>query len=299
MKYKYVITEEIPYSGKNIKMWEKYISNENVDGDEDDFDPFSHVIKKDYSSDVKDELDFLHITRNNKKLKHPFLSLPAGYSCPAAQDCKSLASRHGQTFKDGKKIQDFGQFRCYSASAEVQYEQVREIRWKNYDLLLKCKGDKQKMINLISDSIKKSISEDGIFGVFRIHADGDFFSQTYFDAWLEVCNMFPKVNFYAYTKSLMFWIRRINNIPSNLNLIASYGGKFDDMIEKHNLRNAIVVDTIEDAKKLRRKIDVDDSLAYGTTENFALLLHGSQKGGTERAKQVIKNRNIVDKIKKD
>lgn len=267
------------------------------DDSEEEFNPFSHVNKAVYN-DKSENKNLLHITSGNKKLKFPFLSLPAGYSCPAAADCKSLATRHGQEFKTGKKIQDFGKFRCYSASAEVQYENVREIRWKNYDLLLKCKNDKEKMIHLIEDSLRWSIANNGVFGVFRIHADGDFFTQTYFDAWLEVVKKFPKVNFYAYTKSLPFWIRRINEIPSNLNMIASWGGKFDDLIEKYNLRNAIVVDTIEDAIKLKRKIDIDDSLAYGSHENFALLLHGGQKEGTERAKQVLKNKKIIDAVKK-
>jgi hypothetical protein len=279
MEYVYLITES--EDEKTIK-------------DFDDFDPFGHVKTPESVSPE----NLLHITRNNKKLKHPFLSLPAGYSCPAAQDCKSVASRRGTVFKStGKKIQDFGSFRCYSASAEVQYEDTREIRWKNYDLLLKCRADVDKMVELIKESLDYSIRKKGIFGTFRIHADGDFFAQTYFDAWLKVVESYPKVNFYAYTKSLPFWIRRIDNIPSNLNLIASYGGKFDDKIEEYGLRNAVVVDTVEEAKRLRRRIDVDDSLAYGSTENFALLLHGGQKAGTERAKQTLKNAELMRTIK--
>lgn len=287
MEYIYVITENIP-THIHLKTFEAM-------GGEDDFDPFGHVTSPDYDTE---DGKFLHIIRKNKKLKHPFLSLPAGYSCPAAKDCKAMASRHGQVFKStGKKIQDFGNFRCYSASAEVQYEDAREIRWRNYDLLRECNNDIPKMTKLIVDSLKRSIHKEGVFGLFRIHADGDFFTQSYFDAWLEAVKEFPNVNFYAYTKSLAFWIRRINAIPSNLNLIASYGGKFDDLIEKHNLRNAVVVDTVEEAKRLRRRIDVDDSLAYGSKENFALLLHGTQKEGSERGKQVYKNRKIIKDIK--
>lgn len=306
MKYNFIITEKRP--NKWISIYEDYNLTKNPttpektedvldSSEQEEFNPFSHVNKGIYN-DKSDEKSLLHISSGNKKLKHPFLSLPAGYSCPAASDCKSLATRHGQEFKTGKKIQDFGKFRCYSASAEVQYEQVREIRWKNYDLLLKCRNDKQKMAELIEDSLNYFQIHNGVFGVFRIHADGDFFTQTYFDAWLEVIKKFPKVNFYAYTKSLPFWIRRKSEIPANLNLIASWGGKFDEMIDQHNLRNAIVVDSVDDAVKLKRRIDIDDSLAYGTTDNFALLLHGGQKEGTEKAKQVLKNRKVIDAIKK-
>jgi hypothetical protein len=287
MEYNFIFTEKSP--NKWISIYEDY-------GSEPEFDPFSHVNKG--AKVVDEKKDLLQISSGNKKLKHPFLSLPAGYSCPAAEDCKSLASRHGQEFKTGKKIQDFGKFRCYSASAEVQYEKVREIRWRNYELLLNCKGNKEKMSDLIEDSLNYFIVKNGLFTVFRIHADGDFFTQSYFDAWLEVIKRFPKINFYAYTKSLPFWIRRKSEIPVNFNLIASWGGKFDEYIEQYNLRNAIVVDTIEDAIKMKRRIDIDDSIAYGTTDNFALLLHGGQKEGTEKAKQVIKNRKVVDAIKK-
>lgn len=299
MNYDFIFTEKRDF--KYVKTFEYFIPKKEEDikvdteeNKEEVFNPFSHVDKSLYTG-KKDEL--LHITTGNKKLKFPFLSLPAGYSCPAAKDCKSIATRHGNKFSDGKGIKDFGEFRCYSASAEVQYENVRAIRWKNYDLLLKCKNNKEQMVDLIDKSLNYSIVNDGIFGVFRIHADGDFFTQTYFDAWLEVVKKYPKVNFYAYTKSLPFWIRRINEIPNNLNLIASYGGKFDDLIEKNNLRNAVVVDSVEDAVKLKRKIDIDDSLAYGTTENFALLLHGSQKEKTEKSKQSYKNRDVINNIK--
>ncbi len=291
---RYVITEINPDKRRIVKFFEDFNTQEEVDV----FDPFSHINKDE--KDIKNKYnsgELLHITTENKKLRHPFLSLPAGYSCPGAQDCKTLASRHGTPFSDGKKIKDFGQFRCYSASSEVQYENVRKIRWKNYELLLACKNDLNKMVQLLEESLIYSMRRDGVFGIFRIHADGDFFSKTYFDAWLEVVKKFPKVNFYAYTKSLTFWVSRLSEIPSNLNLIASYGGKFDDLIEKYNLRNVVVVNSVEEATKMKRLIDIDDSLAYGSNQNFALLLHGSQKEHTDKAKQRLKNQVVIKNIK--
>ena len=48
-------------------------------------------------------------------------------------------------------------------------------------------------------------------GVVRVHDSGDFFSQEYFDAWLEVARGRPRTRFYAYTKSLPFWVARLGD----------------------------------------------------------------------------------------
>lgn len=37
---------------------------------------------------------------------------------------------------------------------------------------------------------------------FRVHASGEFFSQTYVDAWVQIAKAFPSVTFYTYTKRL-------------------------------------------------------------------------------------------------
>ena len=127
-------------------------------------------------------------------------------------------------------------------------------------------------------------------GICRIHVSGDFFNQVYFDAWLQVAKRNPNRLFYAYTKSLVFWLNRLNDIPENFVLTASRGGLDDDLIEKHDLREAKVVFD-ENYKEL--PIDDDDSHAAipdTKNESFALLIHGSQPKGSDasRALQVIK-----------
>ena len=104
----------------------------------------------------------------------------------------------------------------------------------------------------------------------RIHSAGDFFSQKYFDMWLQLCRDNPDVEFWAYTKSLKYWVNRINEIPSNLILTASYGGKHDHLIEEHGLKHTIVVrskkDMIHDWP-----IDYNDDEARKPNINFYLL----------------------------
>ena len=51
------------------------------------------------------------------------------------------------------------------------------------------------------------------------------------------------------------------NIPNNLVLTASRGGSQDELIEKHNLREAVVVYSEEAAAEKGLEIDSDDSHA--------------------------------------
>ena len=113
---------------------------------------------------------------------------------------------------------------------------------------------------------------------------GDFFNQTYFDAWMEIARKNPTRRFYGYTKALPLWVKHLDSIPKNFKLTASYGGTHDHLIGKHNLKFAKVVKSIEEAKILGLPIDHDDSLAYGSNKSFALLLHGQQPAGSIWAK---------------
>jgi hypothetical protein len=258
----------------------------------EDFDPFAH----DFSAPVEEIMDdcILSFSKGNAKLSHPYFSLPAGYSCPFAKQCLSKASRHGEEFEDGKKIKDFGQYRCYAASAEVQYKNTRESRWRNFDLLQGNSSD--EMADIIINSFKYNIPSGT--PVFRIHESGDFFNQAYFDAWIKVANEFPGTIFYAYTKSLGYWVSRLSQIPDNFILNASKGGRFDNLIDKYNLKYVEVVYSPEEAIQKRLKIDIDDSLAWKQNEPFAQLLHGGQSAGSEEGKASRKNREILKKAKK-
>ncbi len=93
------------------------------------------------------------------------------------------------------------------------------------------------MVELINGSLPKNT------GIVRIHVAGDFFSQQYLDAWYIVALRNPNILFYAYTKSLRFWVGGVTEMPTlhNFVLTASYGGRDDHMIDEFNLRYAKVV----------------------------------------------------------
>ena len=184
-------------------------------------------------------------------------NLPTGVTCPFANECKVSVDR-----ETGKFSVKGGYFRCYAASAE-RFPAVREHRWRNFEYV------KTGNVPVLPKNCEN----------VRIHASGDFFNQKYFDMWIKLAKDHPEVNFWAFTKSINFWLKRIDIIPDNLILTASYGGKYDDLIEQHGLKSAKVYTNIEDVPK-GMPIDTNDDFARMPKINFALLdnMKYSKKG---------------------
>jgi len=208
------------------------------------------------------------------------LDLLSGYSCPYAKACLSKAvvqSDGRRKIKDGKD----NEFRCFSASQEVQYTNVFNLRKHNFDLL---RQPNTHMDLLLMDSMPQDA------GIVRIHVAGDFFNSEYMWAWWLTASENPDILFYAYTKSLRFWLDVVEQMPilDNLILTASYGGRDDHMIDDptFNFRSAKVVFSEAEAEALGLEIDHDDSHAARPSmrdQDFALLIHGTQPKGSEAA----------------
>lgn len=214
--------------------------------------------------------------KNNRKVYS--FDLLSGHSCPFAQDC--LAKVVVQP--DGKKKLVDGpdtEYRCFSASQEVIFPGVYNHRSGHFEALRgKSIGE---MAQILTDTLPKDT------GIVRIHVAGDFFNQAYFDAWMFVALSNPDILFYAYTKSLPYWVNRIAGIPDNFVLTASRGGRMDHMIEQYELRSVKVVFSEAEAKQLGLQIDHDDSHAAIPRlrdKDFALLIHGVQKAGSKAGK---------------
>jgi hypothetical protein len=215
----------------------------------------------------------LKFSFGNSKLIHGeiIFDLVAGYSCPFANTCLSRADRQTGKITDGPNTKH----RCYHASSETR-PTVRAAHWHNFDLVKKAKTRKN-IFKLINDCLPYGL-------VYRIHSGGDFFSQDYFDAWLDVARAHPERIFYAYTKALPFWVKRLDVIPKNVKLTASYGGTRDDLISLHKLKFCRIVLYEWEAKELGLEIDHDDSHCWKTDYSFAVLIHGTQPKGSEAGK---------------
>ena len=172
-------------------------------------------------------------------------NLPTGHTCPFALECLVKVNRETGKFENKSNA-----YRCYAANPE-RFPAVRNHRWNNYEYVLN--GNKP----ILPKDCK----------AVRIHASGDFFNQDYFDLWLEVAKENTNVEFWAYTKSLKYWVNRINDIPNNLVLTASYGGRNDELINEYGLKHSIVTKELKDDLPT----DYNDDYARQPNVNFYLL----------------------------
>lgn len=215
-------------------------------------------------------------------------SLLSGFTCPFAKQCLSRAIRtdDGKShIEDGKHTE----FRCFSASQEALFPEVYNSRKYNTDAIKACGGNLHKMTELILDSLPSKAK------CIRIHVGGDFNTPTYFRAWCDVARLKSDVLFYAYTKSLIYWLNNAHIVPANLVLTASRGGYQDTLIEQHNLREAVVVFSEAEAAEKGLEIDHDDShaaLPALRNQSFALLIHGAQPAGSDAGKAVRKLKGV-------
>lgn len=207
------------------------------------------------------------------------LDLVAGHSCPFAKAC--LSKVVDGKIVDGKHTE----FRCYAASMEVIFKTTFAAHKHNFDTLRQLGFS--DMVKMIQWSMPKNL------GVCRIHSSGEFFSERYFQAWLMVARQNPDKLFYAYTKSLKWWLNNQHDIPENMVLTASFGGTLDHLISENKLRFSRVVTSESDAFSYNLPVDNDDSHAANPAmrdQSFALVIHGTQPKGSQLAKIVFQNR---------
>lgn len=186
-------------------------------------------------------------------------NLPTGSTCPFALECKVTVDRYTGKFDIYR-----GQYKCYAAGPE-RFPAVREHRWRNFEH---------------TKNGGKPILPNGCKAV-RIHASGDFYNQSYFDMWIDIANENPNVEFWAYTKSLNYWIKRINDIPNNFVLTASRGGRLDNLIDEYRLKNVTIFKSKLDVP-LWMPIDTNDDYARMPNINFALIDNYAKETGQSK-----------------
>ena len=110
--------------------------------------------------------------------------LPSGknYSCPYATSiCERI---------------------CYAGKLEKMYSSVREVLLHNWNMLKDA--DLETMANLLDDMVaafRLECKAKDAEMIFRIHWDGDFFSDTYTKAWRAVILLNPDIKFWVYTRN--------------------------------------------------------------------------------------------------
>lgn len=205
----------------------------------------------------------------------------AGHTCPFARIClvKAVRTPQGMRKQRGPETE----VDCFSASQEALYPTLYAQRAHNSRLIAIASKSVEEAVACIIDNLPMAA------GILRLNVGGDFQTLAYFDAWAEAARRVPRILFYGYTKSLPFLVKRWASLPGNFVFTASRGGTHDHLIDEHDLREAVIVGTEYEARKLGLPVDHDDSHAampkgQGRKHSFALLVHGSQTAGSRYAK---------------
>ena len=224
-------------------------------------------------------------THGNSKLPTStmILSLPAGHSCPGAQACLTRVPRHGGSAWTGPDLK----YACYAASAERYRSTVRNLRWANFDAL--AQQDARSCLQILATSFyrqRRSYTER-----VRFFESGDAFSAALAEAIVDFALVVHPMVVYLYSKNLPVWLSWLQDLPPNLRITASWGGRYDDLIPGLFERSARVVQNAEEALDLSLPVDFDDSLAYQDDPvHFAHLVHGWQPKGCAAAEAINERR---------
>jgi hypothetical protein len=127
---------------------------------------------------------------------------------------------------------------CYARSGTYNFSNVKAAHTKNLELILDNPIGWKIRLN---EELKTKRYQGG--KSVRIHDSGDFFSDAYFELWLDIANDNPDVFFYAYTKEVAM-VKRYE-LPKNFVIIFSMGGTQDHLVDKENDRHADVFPSLE------------------------------------------------------
>ena len=125
---------------------------------------------------------------------------------------------------------------CYARNGTYLFRNVKQAHARNLKMVLdNLEGWKSAMVA----ELQAKKFRDGKH--VRVHDSGDFFSDDYLSAWLEVARQVPDVVFYAYTKEVKRFKRLVEGkAPENFRWLYSLGGKQDHLIDRVNDRHAEV-----------------------------------------------------------
>ncbi len=163
----------------------------------------------------------IYISPGNRRMKIPTFSIPVEKTCNPTEHCKKY---------------------CYARKAENCYPNVLPSRERNYRVT-----KSNDFIKQVSKYIMQRKPK-----LFRIHESGDFYSQGYFDKWMQIAILCPDTKFLAYTQ---MYDLDVSPIPSNFILYYSiwddsdltkvppnslYAFVYDDTRKKLNYDNFLV-----------------------------------------------------------
>lgn len=153
---------------------------------------------------------------------------------------------------------------CYARAGMYRMPHVIKLREENLE-----SARRKNFAKLAIEDLSRIGNE-----IVRIHDSGDFFSQSYLDAWKEIATAHPEKKFYAYTKSLDL---DFSDMPKNFTVVQSQGGLLDARINKRRQHSRIFAS--HDARERAGYVDgnIHDGPAIYGTVKIGLVYHGTKK----------------------
>jgi hypothetical protein len=191
------------------------------------------------------------IAFGNGKLKKngiAYISMPPKITCPGMGEC--------------------GNF-CYGCPLTMIYPSYGIKQLANLDFFLHDSKEFERVITAEINASNRMI--------FRWMDVGDIINRGFLEVMVNVANSLKHIQFYAYTKSLPTIIEfGWDNLPCNLKIIQSYGGKYDHLIDESRPFAKIFASAEEIPKDFTNATDSDYFAATIATK-IGIVAHGMHK----------------------
>ena len=156
---------------------------------------------------------------------------------------------------------------CYAMQGAYRWSNVYAKHKSNHDATF----SPEFIGNIVQEVRAKRVN------IVRIHDAGVFYTREYASKWISIAEACPDIEFYAYTKMVQLFKEELFDLPHNMTIIYSYGGKQDAMIDPSTDRHSQVFKHIDDLK-LAGYVDAssDDSKALTPNKRVGLVYHGAK-----------------------
>ena len=176
------------------------------------------------------------------------INMPPVLTCPGAGHCKAY---------------------CYAQTGKQVFPGPKNFRLRALELF---KTDPKRFELLAKEEIRRAGRQ-----IVRWNDSGDIFSIKYLKMMARLAKTFNAVKFYTYTKSIKILLKSGHeNLPPNLKIIQSYGGKQDKLIDETKPFARV----FQDKKSIPEGfVDCSESdyLAATTATKIAIVVHGNLK----------------------
>jgi hypothetical protein len=148
---------------------------------------------------------------------------------------------------------------CYAGKLENLFKGVGAQMLANWNALKDA--SESEMVYMLDGIVTKFIAESKRHNadmIYRIHWDGDFFSDEYTNAWISIIREYSMVQFWVYTRNAAAAVMLHKAGLSNLSLYFSadpVNRNVADMLYRiYGIRYAVVAETFADAQEISKSI---------------------------------------------